>query len=50
MTIVFRLDERDGNVRLEVENIVGELGFATGDQFAADDDPASREVDLLADL
>jgi len=33
-----------------VKNVVGALGLAAGDQPAADDDPAFRERDLLANL
>jgi len=47
---VFDLDEGDGNVRFVVENVVGALGLATGDQPAADDDPAFGERDLLSNL
>ncbi len=38
------------DVRLVVEDVVGPLGLAAGDQLAADDDAALGEADLLADL
>ena len=41
--VVLGLDEGDGDVGLEVENVVGALGLAASDQPAADDDPAFRE-------
>ena len=50
MVVILCLDQGDGNIRLVVENVVGALRFAAGDQFAANDDAASREVNLLADL
>jgi hypothetical protein len=50
VVIILCLNQRDGDVRLVVENVVGKLGFATGDESAADDDPSLREVDLLANL
>ena len=50
VVVVFGLDEGDGDVRLVVEDVVGALGLAAGDQLAADDDPAFGEVDLLANL
>ena len=40
----------DRDVGLVVEDVVGALGLAAGDQLAADDDPALGEADLLADL
>ena len=43
VVVVLRLDQGDGDVRLVVENVVGALGFAAGDQLAADDDPALGE-------
>ena len=48
--VVLGLDDREGNVGLVVENVVGALGLATCDQLAADDDAALGETDLLADL
>jgi sporulation protein YlmC with PRC-barrel domain len=50
MVVVLRLDERDGDIRLVVENKVGLLGLAARDQFAANDDPALGEMNLLANL
>ena len=50
MIVVLCLDQGYGYVGLVVENVVGELGFASGHQFATDYDPAFREIDLFADL
>ena len=50
VVVVFRLDHRDRDVRLIVENEVGLLGLAARDQLAANDDPALGEIDLLANL
>jgi hypothetical protein len=46
----FRLDNRDGDVRLEVEDVVRKLGFATGDHLAADMDLSVGEVHLASNL
>ena len=43
VVVVLCLDQGDGDVRLVVENVVGTLGFAAGDELAADDDPALGE-------
>ena len=48
--VVLGLDQRDRDVRLVVENVVGPLGLAARDQLAAHDDPALGEIDLLANL
>ncbi len=48
--IVFGFNDGEGNVRLVIKNVVGELGLAAGDEFAADDDSALGEVDLLPNL
>lgn len=37
--VVLRLDQRQRDVRLDVEDIVGALGLAAGHELAADDDP-----------
>ena len=50
MVVVLGLNQGDGDVGLVVENVVGELGLAAGHQFSTDNDPASREIDLFADL
>ena len=50
VVVVLGLDEGDGDVGLVVEDVVGALGLAAGDELAADDDPALGEADLLADL
>ena len=38
------------DVGLVIEDVVGALGLAAGDELAADDDAALGEADLLADL
>ena len=48
--IVLRLDQCDRNIRLVVENEVGFLRLAARHQFAAHDDTALGEIDLLANL
>ena len=50
VVVVLGLDQRERDVRLVVEDVVGALGLAAGDQLAADDDAALGEADLLADL
>ena len=50
MGIVLGLDDRDGNVRLVVEDVVGALGLSARDQLATHDDAALGEAHLLADL
>ena len=50
VVVVLGLDQGDRNVGLVVEDVVGSLGLAPGDELAADDDPALGEADLLADL
>ena len=50
VVVVLGLDQRDRDVGLVVEDVVGTLGFASGDQLAANDDAALGEADLLADL
>ena len=50
VVVVLGLDQRDRDVRLVVEDVVGPLGLAAGDQLAAHDDAALGEADLLADL
>jgi hypothetical protein len=48
--IVLGLDDRKGNVRLVIEDVIGPLGFATGHHPAADDHAPLREGDFLAKL
>ena len=48
--VVLGLDDREGNVGLVVEDVVGALGLTASDQLAANDDAALGEADLLADL
>jgi hypothetical protein len=50
MGVVLRLDERDRDVRLVVEDEVRLLGLAVRHQLAANDDAALGEIDLLAYL
>ena len=50
VVVVLGLDQRERDVRLVVEDVVGALRLAAGDQLAADDDAALGEADLLADL
>ena len=50
VVVVLGLDEGDGDVRLVVEDVVGALGLAAGDQLAANDDAALGEADFFADL
>ena len=50
MRIVFGLDQRQRDVGLVIEDVVGALGFAAADQLAAHDDAALGEADLFADL
>ena len=50
VVVVLGLDERDRDVGLVVEDVVGALGLAARDQLAANDDAALGEADLLADL
>ncbi len=38
--VVLRFDERDGDIRLVVEDVVGALGLAACDELAANDDAA----------
>ena len=50
IVVVLGFNEGDGDVGLDVEDVVGALALAARDQPAADDDAALRERDLLADL
>ena len=50
VSVVLGLDERDRNVWLVVENIVGALGLPARDQLAAHDDPALCKAHFLANL
>src|SRR5690606_10582138 len=43
-------DQGERDVRLVIEDVVGALGLAAGDELATHDDPALGEADLLADL
>ena len=48
--VVLGLDQRDGDVGLIVEDVVGALALAPADQLAAHDDATLGEADLLTDL
>jgi hypothetical protein len=48
--VVLGLDERQRNVGLVVEDVVGALGLAATDQFASNYDAPLRETDLFANL
>jgi len=50
VVVVLRLDERERNVRLVIEDVVSPLGPAPGDQLASDNDAALGESNLFADL
>ena len=50
MVVILRFDDGDGDVRLVIKDVVGALGLAAGDEFAAHDDAALGEGHLLADL
>ena len=50
VVVVLGLDDGDGDVGLVIEDVIGALGFATGDELSANDDAALGEGDLLADL
>ena len=50
MVVVLGFDNGDGDIGLVIEDVVGALGFAAGDEPAPDDDPALGEADFLADL
>ena len=46
----FGLDQREWDVGLVIEDVVGPLGLTASDQLAANDDAALGEAHLLADL
>ena len=48
--VVLGLDQRNGNVGLVIEDVIGTLALAPADQLATHDDPALGEADFLADL
>ena len=48
--VVFGLDQRQRDVGLVIEHVVGALRLAAADQLAADDDAALGEADLFPDL
>jgi hypothetical protein len=50
VVVVLGLDDGQRDVGLVIEYVVGALGFATGDQPAANNDTALGEADLFADL
>ena len=50
MVVVPGLHHRDGDVRLVVQDVVGELALAPSDHASADDDLTVGQVDLLTHL
>lgn len=48
--VVLGLDDRNRNVRLVIENVIGAFGLAASVQLATDDDATFGEGDLFADL
>lgn len=50
MAIAFRLDERNGDIRLVIEDIVGAFGLPTSHELAPDDDPPFGKPDFLTNL
>ncbi len=48
--VVLGFDQGDGEIGLVIEDIVGPLGFAAGDELAANDDSAFGERDLATNL
>ena len=50
MVVVLRFDKCDRDVRLVVEDVVGEFCLTAGDQLSADNNPAFGKKDLLANL
>ena len=50
MRVVFGLDDRDGDVRLVEEQVIGPAGLASGDELSPNDDPALGETVFLSDL
>jgi len=50
VVVVLGFDDGDRDVGLEVEDVVGKLGFPPTNRLALDDDSTLREIDFLADL
>ena len=50
MVVVLGLDNRQGEVRFVVEDVVRKLRFAASHELAANDDPPLCQVNVLADL
>lgn len=50
VVVVFGLDDAEREVRAVKEEVIGLLCLPSLDGLAADQDPALREIDLLADL
>ena len=50
MVVVLRLDDGYWNIGLVIKDVIGALGFATGDELSPDDDASLGKGDLLADL
>lgn len=45
-----RFDDRDGDIGLGREDVIGPFSFSPADHLAAHDDPSLGEADLFADL
>ena len=50
VVVILRLQHRQRDAGLEIEEVIGALGVAASGKLAAHDDPAFGEGDLLADL
>ena len=50
VVVVLGLDDGDRDIGLVIKDVIGALGFAAGNELAANDDAALGEGDLLADL
>src|ERR1019366_7639323 len=50
VVVVLRLDDCDRDIGLVVKDVIGALGFATGDELPSDDDASLSESDLFTDL
>jgi len=48
--VVLRLDNGDGDIGLVIEDVIGALGFPTGNELSPDDNASLGERDLFADL
>jgi hypothetical protein len=48
--VVLRLDDGDRDIGFVIKDVIGALGFATGNELPPDDDTSLGEGDLLTDL